>query len=145
MPRRCVLPVAEQPRAQSLTAYKLCVLNYVCFMIYLIHPCVENVVHAFLAPFRQYVLSAFVCLAARSTHSQSQISRDDGGGARRGAWHPVSLPASHAVRRFNRLSPRVEQESPTSVIAFRQAAAPRSPSPAIAWQFRCRRTFLNHK
>lgn len=75
-----LLPSSPEPRAY--TAYRLCVLNYVCFMIYLTHPCVENVLHAFLAPFRQYVLSAFVCLAARSTHSQSQISR---GGARRGA------------------------------------------------------------
>lgn len=55
---------------------------------------------------------------------------------------PASHPASHAVRRFNRLSPRVESESPTSVIAFRQGGR---LSAAIVWHFRCRRTFLNHK
>lgn len=131
--REDVLPVAEHPH----TLVPLRVLNYVCFMIYLTHPC-KNVERA---PFRQYVLSAFVCLAAPpSTHSR-QISRGRDrldGAANHGAPGSQSA-AGHAVRRFNRLSPTTRQgeSPPTSVIALR-----RQP----VCQFRCATTaFLNHK
>lgn len=46
-----MLPVAEQPthpHTHPHTLVPLCVLNYVCFMIYLTHPCknVERALHS---------------------------------------------------------------------------------------------------
>lgn len=67
--REDVLPVAEHPH----TLVPLCVLNYVCFMIYLTHPC-KNVERA---SFRQYVLSAFVCLAASPRHTRARSAEGE--------------------------------------------------------------------